>query len=629
MKRGIMAESMARPAVAGAEGDWQQARAARRPLLMPVVATFLLTMIVLALRALSSGSDYVGFDNDDTMRLVQVRDLLAGQPWFDLTQYRLGLDGGTAMHWSRLVDLPIANLIAVFSAFLESSQAEALALAVWPAAMMLAMLSGVALASWRLGGAHTVFGGLLLAALFAISSNRFSPGAIDHHNVQLALVILAAAAVLDPRMRKSSFLLAGTVSALAIAIGAETAPLVGAISATVAILWAWRGEAARAAAEGFGIAFAASLALAFYATVPPDDYGVAVCDAFSGSFYWLGTIGGAAVFLAASRFSDRPRAQRLAVLAIIGALIAVSTVAIAPQCLAAPLSELDPMLRELWLAHVTEAKSAFALASSEPISLTAHYLVPLIALGLCARRIAGRRMAVEHSMLAFWMVVAFIIALVQVRGAVFANLLAIPVLAVAIGDARQTLRERPKGKRAVAMFLILPIVLSQMTWIIVASLLEPAEAATPGQVAVVADASRHARRDAELRHACRHPAQMAALGAEERGVVSAVSNIGDDILRHTRHRVLSAPYHRNQGGMLTQLHIAAAAPGEARAFLEGAGVTLVVLCPGDPETRMMARRYPEGLYAELLAGRRPGYLRLQTVIDGMAIYALKPAVGTN
>src|SRR5690606_27037017 len=54
---------------------------------------------------------YPGSDNDSLMRLTQVRDLLAGQGWFDLAQYRMGLEGGFVMHWSRLVDAPIAGMI--------------------------------------------------------------------------------------------------------------------------------------------------------------------------------------------------------------------------------------------------------------------------------------------------------------------------------------------------------------------------------------------------------------------------------------------------------------------------------------------------------------------------------------
>jgi len=78
-----------------------------------------LTIGLLLLLNLPGRGDYVGSDDDDVMRLVEVRDLLAGQSWFDLTQYRLGLDGGTLMHWSRLIDLPIAVLIRALRPFMS------------------------------------------------------------------------------------------------------------------------------------------------------------------------------------------------------------------------------------------------------------------------------------------------------------------------------------------------------------------------------------------------------------------------------------------------------------------------------------------------------------------------------
>ena len=71
----------------------------------------LLTIALLLALSLPFATDYVGVDNDDRMRLVVVRDLLAGQSWFDTTQYRLGLAGGTLMHWSRFVDLPIGDSV--------------------------------------------------------------------------------------------------------------------------------------------------------------------------------------------------------------------------------------------------------------------------------------------------------------------------------------------------------------------------------------------------------------------------------------------------------------------------------------------------------------------------------------
>src|SRR5438105_2529005 len=63
-------------------------------------------------------------DGDDYMRLQQVRDLLGGQSWFDLHQYRYVPPVGEPMHWSRLVDIPIALLILIFRPFTGEIPAE-------------------------------------------------------------------------------------------------------------------------------------------------------------------------------------------------------------------------------------------------------------------------------------------------------------------------------------------------------------------------------------------------------------------------------------------------------------------------------------------------------------------------
>jgi hypothetical protein len=51
----------------------------------------LLLMIAIVALKVPNAKDYVGADNDDGMRLVEVRDFLNGQGWFDLMQYRMGL----------------------------------------------------------------------------------------------------------------------------------------------------------------------------------------------------------------------------------------------------------------------------------------------------------------------------------------------------------------------------------------------------------------------------------------------------------------------------------------------------------------------------------------------------------
>ncbi len=69
---------------------------------------WLATVVAYLAASFGQGGD---LSTDDAMRLVQVRDLLAGQNWFDLTQHRLSPPAGVTMHWSRLIDLPLAALI--------------------------------------------------------------------------------------------------------------------------------------------------------------------------------------------------------------------------------------------------------------------------------------------------------------------------------------------------------------------------------------------------------------------------------------------------------------------------------------------------------------------------------------
>ena len=52
-----------------------------------LVLIWLATVAAYLFASFTRGND---LSTDDAMRLVEVRDFLAGQGWFDLTQYRLG-----------------------------------------------------------------------------------------------------------------------------------------------------------------------------------------------------------------------------------------------------------------------------------------------------------------------------------------------------------------------------------------------------------------------------------------------------------------------------------------------------------------------------------------------------------
>src|SRR5690606_15701666 len=103
----------------------------------------------------------------------------------------------------------------------------------------------------------------------------FPPGALDHHNVQLALALAALASLLGGRAPA----VAGVCTALMLAVGMEAAPYAAVACGLAALLFLFGGD--RKVASGFGTGFAATCLAALAATVPVRDWLVSQCDAFS------------------------------------------------------------------------------------------------------------------------------------------------------------------------------------------------------------------------------------------------------------------------------------------------------------------------------------------------------------
>ncbi|MGV2127011.1 hypothetical protein ACQZ4Q_16285 [Agrobacterium vitis] len=595
--------------------------------LLPVMLGYcLLVIVTICATTLPFAKDYVGADNDDAMRLVEVRDYLAGQGWFDMMQYRLGLAPGTLMHWSRLIDWPIATLIRLADIWFAPRTAEAVALAIWPLLWTVPVMLSLGAAGWTLGGRVTMHLALCLSALYLLTSNRFLPGAIDHHNVQIALIafLTAVLSTVGPQVQTKScsstpFAFAGAAAALALAIGAETTPLIATACAIVALLWARHGKAMRACAMAYSLSLALSVTLLFVATVPAQSYRTVTCDNLSFGFYALTAIGGGLLFSAAAFASRFPAGIRLFLLLVIGASVGFSALIVAPQCLGNPLANLDPMLVTLWLNNVGEARSIFAMAQQEPGTLGGFYAVGLFGLLVCLTQVWRKNQVEAHLALALLLAVSVGIALIQVRGAMFSNLIPIPPLALLIADLRGRAMLRP-ARMIPSLAYIASILLSvPSVWAIAGTLAVEGTARLKLQTRS-GPASQDASRDCSSENAL---VQLTSLAPT---TVAAPSESGTSILRFTPHRILTAPYHRNQAGMLTELHIGLSTPPDARAFLVGAHVGLLAFCPSDSQTRQLIALKPDGLYADLNRNRVPDYLQPLAAESqsGLRIFLVKP-----
>src|SRR5580765_2999122 len=200
------------------------------------------------------------------MRIMQVRALLHGQGWFDLRQYRLNPPYGANIHWSRLVDLPIAGLILSLRPFLGGAGAERWAVAIAPLLPYLLLLFSLALTARRLIDAKA-YPLALLAAFFAGSTNgMFMPERIDHHGWQLAFLALGIAAIADPKRVRGGLTL-GLSTALSLTIGLEMLIYLAIMGVGQVLFWVdERDERARLGAYAVSLSAGATVGFLLFAS---------------------------------------------------------------------------------------------------------------------------------------------------------------------------------------------------------------------------------------------------------------------------------------------------------------------------------------------------------------------------
>ncbi|MBO6717062.1 MAG: GtrA family protein [Rhizobiaceae bacterium] len=534
-------------------------------------------------------------DNDSLTRLVQVRDLLAGQAWFDLHQYRMGAGDGLLMHWSRLVDAPIAAIMLVSNAFGAGPElAETIARIVWPMLLFGLGLFAIIRIARMLGGEWAVFPAATLGAAALYFVNLFRPGSLDHHNLQIVLVLAVIALLADPARRIGYYAIAGIATALMLAIGLESLPYVAVAGAAVAVGFLFAGLPLSRQAAAFGLAFAGGTLAAFVATVGVSRWGTAYCDTLSVVHLAIASIAGfgltavALVPAANASFS-----RRMVALAALGAGLAATVVVAFPQCLADPYAAVDPELRALWIDRVSEVRSVIVLAAGDWPKLLVYYVTPLMALGFVTVRLAGPGRTARELTYAAFLAAACLVSVWQLRGSMFAIPLATVGLAAFIGRWRESLDRDYSLSSSIAMLAV---------WLLSFNIVWGFAGHAVGL---------HFKDDAgsARKASCYPDAGYGRLAALPKGTVLAVSDLGSPILFNTHHRVLAGPYHRNVDGNMLAMRAFTGSADAAEAIIRANGVDYVVFCAGNPENGVFAEHGPGGLMDGLVSSRAPDWLR--------------------
>src|SRR5262245_2942619 len=531
-------------------------------------------------------------DADDALRLVQVRAFLAGQGWFDLHLARLDPPVGYDSHWSRLIDAGLAGLFHVFSSVVDQALAERLMMALWPVLWLIPTIGGAVAIAWRLAGRDAAVILLLLAVFGMPGMGQFRPGRIDHHNVQIALAVLAVAAtVWSDRLRWAAWA-AGAVTALALAIGFEGLPLLVLCAGAFTLRFVMNHEAA-AALRAYGLALAGGMVAAFLVSVPPAHWTQSVCDTLAVNTAAAAAAGGLAL-AAAACWGAPARSARLIAASGAAAIASATFLLFEPRCVGGPYALMAPELRAIWLAHMSEMQSLADLMRKGPtagIATAAFPLLALVAMLVAAKRPAPLDFGVLVASAAF--LLAFIIMLAATKCYAYAMWLGMPLVAVAALHLFARFRLNSLLARFVATLLVTP------TTVTVGAMTIASAAGVDGLTGVTSPE----------RQACVAKDSYATLAQLPPGlVVTNQLEWGPYLLAWTPHSVLAAPYHRLSNAIATAHRIFARSPEEVHGILTGMRVTYLVTCGRLGATGVEGEAAAKSLAGRLLAGALPPWL---------------------
>jgi hypothetical protein len=540
---------------------------------------------------------------DDAMRLVEVRDLIAGQGWFDLAQHRLD-PPGSPMHWSRVIDAPLAAMIVMLRPLAGIQGAEAITLFLWPTLLLAAALLLVAAIAGQMCGSGdrqaTQLASVILAALSVPALIHFRAGAIDHHNAQI--VLLLALIFLTSRIEQSaaSAGLAGVAASLSLAIGVEMLPAIAATGLAVLGLLIWRGRVVSRQIFVFGAALGGSSLLLAGLLLPPRSLAAPVCDAFGGPLLLLMAGGGATLMIVVG--VDRWHFSlhgRLVAASAAGLLVVGTFFRLFPGCLASPYAMVDPLVTSFWLDRVAETMSFESILQLAPQKLAGFYGFPILALGFAVASLLRCSTPARFQwIVAIVALTALIgISIWEVRGSAAATIVAAPIFAASLANLWPA--------RAYARKLLVAALLASPTSLALAGL-----AAGPLIDRIVKPASMMAKQDPVS--SCQTVSSVAPLAQLLRGRVMAPIDLGPAILAATDHEIFAAPYHRNNDGNLAMLRAMLASPQAAQQMLADRHVAYVVICRGGPDQADFVKLAPDGLAARLGQGDTPDFLELLT-----------------
>ena len=561
------------------------------------VGAILLVGVKSALQGLPALSSRLG-DTDDATRLYEVRRLMDGTSWFDMSLPRIGGETPLISHWSRLIDLPLMLLLKVFGLFLSTENAEIATRFVWPLLVLFAFFCIMYRAAVRQNGVTAGRLLLVIGLMSMVGQYQFVVGRIDHHNVMITCAIGGLLLLIGARQDPREGCFAGCLIGLSLAIGYEPLVLVMPAMAAAALLaiidLAWLSGVRNAL-----VGMAGFLAAAFVVTVSPPLWLVARCDSLSLNLVLLAACGAAGVALIDVAGRQWPLTKRIIALVGTGVVGSVVFGSLETRCLYGPMGQVNPAIKPIWLDHVSETFTIYAFGLGQPTAVSIY--VGTIAIGIWAAVLRWRRLQTAESsvLLALMLVVPAVAWMVRLMP--YAVWIAVFCTALWLADLRP-------GRR-------LTVLSRQLLGLIAAA--EGARGFAAALILGLIGAPANAAKQATLIDSaqCMTTPAIRALAMLPKGTFVGSIDFGPYIVALTQHDVLAAPYHRIDRAIIANQAILGTDPIAAQKLIDDAHADYLILCIPeiDAAPSKIEPTQNAGLETQLRAGRHIAYLSPVTI----------------
>ncbi len=568
------------------------------PYIIIAIAFFLIIHIVFyAIKLNVSVSSGELVDTDNYMRLVRVEQLAETGDWYDSTIKRNNYPFGDTLHWTRPLDVMLLLGAGPLMPWLGLKKA----LLYWGIVIgpILGVLSMLAL-FWATKPILAQQAQRLLLIIFIAQPLLFQAlifGRPDHHSL-LALLFILLIGCLIRMLASIDFkkysILAGLIAATATWVSVEAIFSIIMVFAALIILWIINKDDYALMLRLFSLSLLGFTSLFLLFERP-------LSTAFTAIEYDKLSVVYVFVYLTAAVFSlglsiikyEHWRIRTVSAVTLASPAILAIYLAY-PVFFHGPMAEVNPAIVPIWLSKVSEVKPLLSSGSFLSISFLGSAGLALCYLVSCYKNRSFLEMKHQMLLLSVGFILFTSLTLYQIRMGFYSSIVISILLALMLGRimeyfSKRTNRITPFIRASLIILFILGFPSAGL-------LTSPSSGNTTGMYQDVKTLSQYLNEYQE-----EHP---------DTATILASIDFGPEILYRTGYNIISAPYHRNDRGIIYTYEVMTADNMEkVKEMLMDRQIDLIVTSPDSKEIIMYrTENDPLAFYERLKSDTVPDWL---------------------